>query len=495
MNLPDNLKEKLRGLPDKPGCYMMRDGRGKIIYVGKAISLRKRVQSYFRQATFRKGDPKLRGLVKSVQALDYIVVRNEAEAVLTEGKLIKEYKPRYNVSFKDDKRFILIRGEVSLQVPRFSLCRIKRDDGCVYFGPYVSSPAARAAVDFLEKKFGLRKCTPVIPDAETYKHCINDIVRFCSAPCIGKVTQGEYCLRFEEACAFLRGERPKYLLELRAAMEEAAVRMNYEKAAAVRDTIRFLDAVVKRRIRIAPTPEVRNEDGLAGVEELKKLLQLVALPGVIEAFDVSNISGTYAVASMVCAEVGVMKRNRYRRFRIRTVEGIDDPAMMAEAVGRRYRRLLLENKKLPDLVLVDGGIAQLHAARNELDKLGLNDLRVAGLAKRNEEIYSDRDNMPLLLKESSPALKVLQRLRDESHRFALAYHQYLRNRLIRQSVLDDISGIGVEKKKCLLEKFGSLRRIMNATEDQIATVPGIGYELAKVVKLSLKGGVQNSKKV
>lgn len=495
MNLSANLREKLRGLPDKPGCYIMRDGRGTIIYVGKAVSLRKRVQSYFRQATFRKGDPKLRGLVKSVQDLDYIVVRNEAEAVLTEGKLIKEYKPRYNVSFKDDKRFILIKGESSLQVPRFSLCRIKREDGCVYFGPYVSSPAARAAVDFIEKKFGLRKCNPVIPDSETYRHCINDIVRFCSAPCIGKVTLEEYRSRFDEACAFLRGERPEYLAELRTAMADEAAKMNYEKAAAVRDTLRFLDTVVKRRVRIAPTPEIRNEDGRNGVEELKNLLHLDSVSNVIEAFDVSNISGTYAVASMVCAEAGIMKRNRYRRFRIKTVEGSDDPAMMAEAVGRRYGRLMAEKKRLPDLVLVDGGVPQLHAARNELDKLGLQNLRVAGLAKRNEEIYSDREVGPLRLDKHSSALKVLQRLRDESHRFALAYHQHLRNRLIRQSVLDDIPGVGAGRKKSLLEKFGSLRRIMNATEDQIATVPGIGYELAKVIKLSLQGGVDYGRKV
>ncbi len=488
MNLPENLKEKLRSLPDKPGCYMMRDGRGKIIYVGKTVSLRKRVQSYFREAAFRRGDPKLRGLVKSVRSLDYIVVRNEAEAVLTEGKLIKEYKPRYNVSFKDDKRFILIRGEASLQFPRFSLCRIRRDDGCIYFGPYVSSPAARAAVDFIEKTFGLRKCSPVVPASETYKHCINDIVRFCSAPCIGKVSEEEYRQRFEEACAFLRGERPKHLAGLRTAMKEEAAGMNYEKAAAMRDTIRYLVAVVREKVRIAPTPEIRNEDGRAGVEELKTLLHLDAVPDVIEAFDVSNISCTYAVASMVCAETGIMKRNRYRRFRIKTVEGSDDPAMMAEAVGRRYKRLLDEKKELPGLVLVDGGIAQLHAARRELDALGLHNLRVAGLAKRNEEIYSDRESVPLLLKERSPALKVLQRLRDESHRFALAYHQSLRNRLIRQSVLDDIPGIGASKKKRLLEKFGSIRRIMVANEDQIAMVPGIGYDLAKEIKQRLRGG-------
>jgi len=485
MNLPENLEEKLRNIPDEPGCYMFRDRRGRIIYIGKAVSLRKRVQSYFRQATFRRGDPKLRGLVKSVHDLDYIVVRNEAEAVLTEGKLIKEYKPRYNVSFKDDKRFILIRAEAGERFPRFSLCRIKRADGAVYFGPYVSSPAARVALAFVEKKFGIRKCSPPVPDESTYKHCINDIVRFCSAPCIGKVTEAEYRQRFEEACAFLRGERPAYLKELGEAMEAAAEKMEFEKAAAIRDTLQALNIVVKRRVRIASTPEMRREDGRNGVEELQKVLGLESVPVVIEAFDISNISGTYAVASMVCSENGISRRNRYRRFRIRTVEGSDDPAMMAEVIARRYGRLLAEKRTLPDLVLVDGGIAQLHAARSELNKLGLKSLPAAGLAKRNEEIFIDGKNVPVVLPQRSPALRVLQRLRDEAHRFALTYHQKLRSRLIRESVLDDVPGIGNGKKRNLLEKFGSVRRLAGATEDQIASVPGIGYELARAIKSKL----------
>jgi len=484
VNLPSNLKETLRNIPDKPGCYIMRDRRGRIIYVGKAVSLRKRVQSYFRHATFRRGDPKLRGLVKSVFSLDYIVVRNEAEAVLTEGRLIKEYKPRYNVSFKDDKRFILVRGEAGVEFPRFSLCRLKRDDDCIYFGPYVSSPAARAAVDFVEKKFGLRKCAPVFPDAETYRHCINDIVRFCSAPCVGRVTREEYRRRFDDACSFLRGEKPALLAEIRQEMNALAGRMEFEKAAALRDTLRLLESVVRRRVRIAPTPAIRKEDARAGVEELAQVLQLPRTPRLIEAFDISNISGTYAVASMVCSEDGLARRNRYRRFRIRTVEGSDDPAMMAEVISRRYGRLKTEQGMMPELVLVDGGVTQLHAACTALDKLGLGDIPVAGLAKRNEEIYLRDKAMPLLLPENSVGLKVLQRLRDEAHRFALAYHHNIRNQMIRDSVLDDIPGIGKRRKAVLIEKFGSVRRLMNATEDQIACVPGIGYELARVIKNS-----------
>ena len=482
MNLPSHLREKLRGIPDEPGCYMFRDGLGRIIYVGKAISLRKRVQSYFRQATFRRGDPKLRGLVKSVHDLDYIVVRNEAEAVLTEGRLIKEYRPRYNVSFKDDKRFPLLRADAGQPFPCFNLCRINRADGGIYFGPYASSPAARVTLDFLEKKFGLRKCSPVIPDAETYKHCINDIVRYCSAPCAGKVSREEYRLKFEEACCFLRGERPGYLKELRESMEEASEKMEFERAAALRDTLRMLGMTVRRKVRIASSPEMRKEDGLTGVEELKKVLEIGVVPHVIEAFDISNIAGTYAVASMVCSENGIARRNRYRRFRIRTVDGSDDVAMMAEVISRRFGRLVREKGRLPDLVLVDGGIAQLNAARAQLDKVGLQALPAAGLAKKYEKLYRCGRHAPLRLPENSQALKVLQRLRDEAHRFALTYHRRLRSQRIKESLLDDISGIGEKKKKVLLERFGSVRRIKEATEDQIAAVRGIGCELAKGIK-------------
>ena len=209
MQISDTLQTKLRALPDAPGCYLFRDRRGRIIYVGKAVSLRKRVQSYFREASLRRGSPKLRGLVRSVDDLEVVVVRNEAEAVLTEGQLIKDYRPRYNVSFRDDKRFLLLRIDLREPYPVIRLCRIQREDEAQYFGPYASSAAARAAVDFVEKRYGLRKCAPREPDAQTYQHCLNDVIRFCSAPCVGKVTREAYHARVAEACAFLRGRRPQ----------------------------------------------------------------------------------------------------------------------------------------------------------------------------------------------------------------------------------------------------------------------------------------------
>jgi excinuclease ABC subunit C len=485
MNIPETVKEKLRLLPDKPGCYLMRDARGRIIYVGKAISLRKRVMSYFRDASLRRGSPKLRGMVRSVGDLEVIVLRNEAEALLTEGRLIKEYKPRYNVSFRDDKRFPLLSADPDEPLPRFRLMRLQRHDNRRYFGPYTSSAAARAALDFVEKNFGLRKCKPRTPNAETYRHCLNDIVRFCSAPCVERIAPADYRIRFEEACSFLRGERPADLQPLREAMQNAAAEMNFERAAALRDSLFLLQAAVRRQARVASTPAMRKHDADAGIAELQDALGLPSLPRTIEGYDISTISGTLSVASMVCAVDGLPARTRYRRFRIRTVEGMDDPAMMAEVIGRRFERAQEERTPLPDLVMVDGGATQVKAASAELARLAVRGVEVAGLAKRFEEIHRPGLESPIRLPKDSRALHVLQRLRDEAHRFALAYHQRLRTRRLQDSVLDDIPGIGAHRRAQLLQRFGSVRRLSAAAPDDVAAVPGIGRAMATLILQSL----------
>lgn len=481
MTTTDKVRQKLRDVPDKPGCYMMRDKRGKIIYVGKAKSLRKRVQWYFREASLRSGNPKIRGLINSIDDLDYIVVRNEAEALLTEGQLIKDYRPRYNVTFKDDKRFLLLRANVTAPFPQFRFCRLKRDDSAVYFGPYTSSSAARATLDFLEKRYGLRKCTPQNPDADTYKHCINDIVRFCAAPCIGKVTSKEYHERFDAACAFLRGERPAVLNEVAEMMEQAAEKLDYEKAAALRDTLTVLKATIRKRGIVVSSPEILAAVAVEGIEQIKDVLHLDTVPEVIECYDISNISGTFSVASMVCSVNGTPMRNRYRRFKIKTVDGIDDPAMMAEVLRRRFGRMQNEKTKPPDLVVVDGGITQLTAAYSVLAELGINYITCIGLAKRYEEIYCKGLDMPIRLPKNAPALKVLQQLRDEAHRFAITYHRHLRNKTIKDSVLDDILGIGDTRKKLLLKHFGSVSRMRKMGIKDIMVIPGIGKELADMI--------------
>lgn len=481
MALTSQLREKLAALPEKPGCYIMRDRKGAIIYVGKAVSLRRRVQSYFRPSTLRDAPPKLRSMINCVADLETVLVRNEAEALLTESALIKQYRPRFNIVLRDDKRYLALRADPREPVPRLATCRILRDDRALYFGPFPSAAVVRTVLDFTEKRYGLRKCTPIHPDAETYAHCINDIVRYCSAPCVGRVSPEEYRARFNEACAFLRGERLGVIEEVKARMLEASEAHDYEKAAALRDTWIALREMVKQRVRVTATPEMHAADALAGIRELQRLIGLPAVPTLIEGFDISNLFGTYSVASMVAAENGLPDRRLYRRFRIRTVEGADDPRSMAEVIGRRYSRVRDEGKPFPGLVLIDGGVTQLRAAREALAALGLAHVPAVGLAKEMEEIVLDDGRPSLLLPRDSDALRVLTRLRDEAHRFAIDYHRRLRNRLIRESALDEIPGIGPVKKAALLRQFGSVYRLARASLDQIEAVPGIDRVLAEAV--------------
>jgi excinuclease ABC subunit C len=507
--MTDALREKLQTLPDKPGCYLFRGRTGRIIYVGKAISLRKRVQSYFRAHTLRHAPPKLRSLVNSVTDLDILVVRNEDEALLTESSLIKQHRPRYNILMRDDKRYLALRADPRDPVPRFTTCRLVRDDGARYFGPFPSDTVVRVTLDFTERRYGIRKCPPLVPDQETYTHCINDIVRHCSAPCIGRIAPEAYRARFEEACAFLAGERVAVLAEVEEQMRAAAAARNFEKAARLRDTLLALREVVRRRGRVVATPEMQKADATCGLEQLQQLLGLAAPPRVIEAFDISNILGTLAVASMVCAVDGIPDRRRYRRFRIRTVEGADDPAMIAEVVTRQYRRVSgesgsggpalpssafsLQPSALPDLVLVDGGITQVRAARRALDALGLEKLTVAGLAKEQETIIRADGQPPVVLPRNAQALQILQRLRDEAHRFAIDYHRRIRNRRIRESALDEIPGIGPQRKLTLLQTFGSVYRLARAPVEKIAAVPGIGPELAAAILRAVGNAVSTAK--
>lgn len=477
----DKVRRKLSELPDKPGCYMMRDRRGKIIYIGKALSLRKRVQSYFRSGTWGKADPKLRGLIRSIDDFDCMVLRNEAEALLTEGQLIKDYKPRYNVDLRDDKRFLMLKIDPAEPWPQFKAVRLRKEDGALYLGPYVSSTATRAAMGFVEKKFGLRKCRPSIPVAEDHRHCINDIVRYCSAPCVGRISREDYGQRVTAACAFLRGESPALLEEVRQSMTAAAAEKNFETAAALRDTWLRLREICSQRAKVVSSPAMKAVDALQGIEELRAALGLREPLRRIECCDISNISGTHSVASVVCARNGLSAPAQYRHYRIKTVHQADDPAMMAEVIRRRFSRLQREGGPAPDLLVVDGGIPQLNAAYGEMLALGVRGIPVIGLAKRFEEIHIPGKQDPLRLVPGSKALHVLQRTRDEAHRFALAYHQRLRAKRLRESLLDEIPGLGEKRKLALLGHFGSVLRIQRADVEAIAAVPGIGPAMAKEI--------------
>ena len=484
MSLSDKVKAKLQTLPDKPGVYLMRDRTGKIIYVGKAVSLRNRVRHYFQSATLRSAEPKLRGLINSIDDFEFITVRSDADAVVTEGRMIKEYRPRYNVSFRDDKRFLILKINLNDPWPRFETGRIEKKDGAEYFGPYSNSGSARLALEFIQKKYGIRKCRPREPGPDDHRHCHRDIIAKCSAPCIAKIARDAYIEQCKEACAFLRGERRDVLEELNQEMEAAAARQDFEKAAAIRDMVLMLRRALKERSHGRRDIEMADADAKGGLAELQTALNLPTLPRVIECFDISNISGTNSVASMVCSVNGMPARSRYRRFRIKTVEGSDDPASMAEVVRRRYSRVLAEKLPLPDLVLIDGGVTQLGAARRELATLGLEKLPSAGIAKRFEELHvAENLAVPTVkLPVGSPGIRVVQRLRDEAHRFALTYHRALRNRKIRESLLDEVDGIGEKRKEILLKHFGSVLRLSRASEEEIAAVPGVGPAMAALVK-------------
>jgi len=485
VRIPSRIQDKLQQLPDKPGVYILRDRTGRVIYIGKASSLRNRVRWYFRAGTLRSADPKLRGLIRSVADLNVIVCRSEAEAALTEGRLIKDFRPRYNTFFRDDKRFLMLKVDLREPLPRFSTCRVRKEDGAEYFGPYPSAKAARAALDFVEKRFGLRKCRARMPGADERRHCLYETMRYCSAPCIGRISAAEYRRRVAAACRFLRGESREDLEQLRRAMEEAAQRQEFERAAALRDLWLRLEEVMRSRRSHVRRMKYDREVGLRGMEELQRLLHLPGTPRRIEAFDVSHISGSLAVGSMVCAEAGIPQPARYRRYRVRATGALDDTARLREIIRRRYARVLAEGHPLPDLVLVDGGLPQANAARSELDRLGLARIPVVGLAKRLEDLYLPGRPEPRRLPEESPALRVLQWLRDEAHRFALSFHRTVRARRLRDSLLDEIEGIGPERRKRLLQYFGGVEKIAAADTAEIRRVPGFGPVLAEYVKKEL----------
>ncbi|YCM45078.1 excinuclease ABC subunit UvrC [Verrucomicrobiaceae bacterium 227] len=511
------LRARLAQVPHKPGVYLHKDRLGSIIYVGKARDLRKRLGSYFLPSGKQRADRKTRALIDSICDFEIHEVRNEQEALLLEGKLIKQYRPRYNVSFRDDKRFLLVKVNLDDPWPKFTTTRLKKGDGSRYFGPFAHSGAVRATVTWLNKEFGLRNCRPIRPGESDYKHCNADVIRNCLAPCVGKVTREEYLDRIEQACELLSGKgKRERLKSLQSEMENAAMKLDFEKAARLRDVILNLERALSptrqfSRGRGVPTTVKPTED----LAELGDWLSLDGPPEIMECFDISNISSTHIVASMVRFTNGLPDNQNYRRYRIKTVEGQDDFASMAEVVRRRYGRILKENMDanpevaeatqegvvdtlrrlaaegkspiiLPSLVIVDGGKGQLSSAVAELQRLGLEGLPIVGLAKQREEIFFPNESEPVTIPHDRGALKLMQRIRDEAHRFANGYNELLLRKRVIESVLDDCPGISPAKKKSLLKKFGSVARIKKANVDQIAEMPGFSAKSAEAILTWLK---------
>jgi excinuclease ABC subunit C len=502
---PDLLK-KVHELPHKPGVYLMRDRLHRVIYVGKARDLRKRVGQYFMPSRKMTADIKTRALLDSIWEFEIHTVKSEPEALLLEGRLIKEFRPKYNVSFRDDKRFLLVKVDEQEPWPRFRLARIKKDDGARYFGPYANAGALRETIKFMRKKFGVLTFGRGEPTTKELKYSCYQVPSRLS-----DISVEQYRERVTAACALLSGESPELIEQIEKDMLAAAAKLDFEHAAQLRGMVEDLRQTMKPMRRFTRHSLPSSIDPVSDLNVLKDELQLPRVPVVMECFDISNISTTHIVASMVAFKDGVPDRSNYRRYRIKTVGGQNDFASMAEVVRRRYSRVLLEGRKqhpddaefsqenpadamerlsraggnvfvrLPDLVIVDGGKGQLSSACKELQRLGLHDLPIIGLAKEFEEIYRPGSPTPLRLPEDSGALRLLQRIRDEAHRFANGYHQLLMKRRIAESILDDCPGVSENRKAILLKEFGSVARLRKATVDEIAATEGIGRKLAEQV--------------
>jgi excinuclease ABC subunit C len=581
--------ETAKKLPRSPGVYLMKDMENRVIYVGKASSLRDRVSSYFRESD----SPKTRMLVRNIDDLEYIVTGTEIEALVLESNLIKEHAPRYNVKLRDDKSYPFIKITKD-DIPRICIARRRERDGAAYFGPYPGSRAVRELIK-MASSLGIRRCRKKLPCPA----CLNYHIKQCAAPCIGAVTMEEYLGIIRNVSELLKGRHSQLIQSLTQEMETLSNDQEYEKAAHIRDQINalqeisekqrvnmpgqkeqdvigyaiagekaavqvfhvsegklrgrdtftlamagsdenemlssfikqyFLDAIPPQELIIPveitdgsislwledlgsrlKTPKNSVEKGLMNLAQenarmllgqellhegkneallaLQKALSLPVAPSVIEAFDISNISGTDATGSLVAFENGNPDKKNYRRFKIKTVEGADDFAMMGEVVGRAYARRKEEGKRMPDLVLIDGGKGQLNAALAAIGSLGLS-LDVAALAKEFEYIFLPGNEAPVILPEGSPALKLVQRIRDEAHRFAVGYHRKLRGKRIVESDLDKIAGIGVKKKQALLRYFGSVEKLKKADVEEIGKVPGITRKDAQGVWGYFNDGIQ-----
>src|SRR3954469_12850950 len=476
---PVNLKEKVRRLPDKPGVYLMKDRLGRIIYVGKAKSLKKRVSSYFQPSRgFTNLHPKIRALIGLIEDFDTVEVKSEPEALLLEGKLIKQWRPRYNTDFIDDKRFLLVRVDLHEELPRFRLTRLKKEGPPRCFGPSAQSGLLRKTLAQMRRQFGILLGDSNPQKLEDGRWRLYDDVREELYGTENIVATDSYRRRVEDACAFLEGKSREWLETLRAEMTAAAEKHEYEKAAELRDVVFALEQTLgktRRFERLDPTRPQGDEEAL---QALGEALSLAGPPRTIECFDISHISGTFVVASMVHFANGRPDKDNYRRFQIKSFIGNDDFRAMEEVVGRRYRRLAEENRPFPDLVVIDGGRGQIGAALKAFIALNLTPPAIIGLAKQHETIIFSDERPPLNLPLNHPGLNLLQRLRDEAHRFANTYNANLRSKKIRESVLDDFAGLGPVRRAALMDHFGSIDRLRAASVEEISEVAGFGPRMA-----------------
>ncbi len=491
MTWPKKVTDKLAKLPNEAGVYFMKNEAGKIIYIGKAAVLKNRVSSYFQAST--KHGPKNLLLVADIRDLEWITVASEVEALFLESEFIKRYRPMYNIDLKDDKNFIYIKISTDDAYPIISYVRRPMDDKATYFGPFTSSDIVRRAMKLLRRIFPYIT-DPAWPNVSALQYQLG----LTPQPGTSSI---EYKATIKQLIMYLSGEKTKLLDQLQKGMEKAAKKKDYEQAAHFRDQLQSLQALNKQMVfGDQETFDLTRDQALMGLADR---LGLKGAPRRIECYDISHMQGTDNVASMVVFTDGAADRDQYRHFKMR-IPGNDDFAHMAEVIRRRFSGKNLQDWGKPDLVVIDGGKGQLGAALGVMDELGVK-IPAIGLAKREEEIIRRRDSSTplskghyedeawvtanvdfevILLPHSSHVLQLLQRVRDEAHRFAVTYHTLLRGKRATKSVLDDVPGIGPATRTKLIKAMGSMRALQSATEAEVALV--IGDKKARIIKEYLK---------
>ncbi|WP_328684043.1 excinuclease ABC subunit UvrC [Streptomyces sp. NBC_00343] len=630
---PSSYRPRPGEIPDSPGVYRFRDEHRRVIYVGKAKSLRQRLANYFQDLAGLH--PRTRTMVTTAASVEWTVVSTEVEALQLEYSWIKEYDPRFNVKYRDDKSYPYLAVTMNEEYPRVQVMRGHKKKGVRYFGPYGHAWAIRDTVDLLLRVFPVRTCSAGVfkNAARTGRPCLLGYIGKCSAPCVGRVSEEEHRELAEEFSDFMAGRTGTYIRRLEKQMTDAAEEMEYERAARLRDDIEALKKAMEKsavvladatdadliavaedeleaavqifhvrggRVRgqrgwvtdkvedvttaalvehalqqlygeetgdsvpkevlvpalpdpVEPVQEWLTDRRGANVslripqrgdkkslmetvarnaqqslilhktkrasdlttrsralEEISEALDLDSAPLRIECYDISHLQGDDVVASMVVFEDGLSRKSEYRRFQIKGFEGQDDVRSMHEVITRRFRRYLAEKEKTgewadgdeltdlkddegrpkrfaypPQLVVVDGGQPQVAAAKRALDELGIDDIAVCGLAKRLEEVWLPDDDDPVILPRTSEGLYLLQRVRDEAHRFAITYQRAKRAKRFRASPLDDVPGLGDTRKQALIKHFGSVKKLRSATIDQICEVPGIGRKTAETIAVAL----------
>jgi excinuclease ABC subunit C len=433
----DAIRGKIKGFPAGPGLYFMKGSADKVLYIGKAKNLRTRVSSYFQQGSDLAAarGPKITEMISKVKTVDFLETETEVDAMLQEARLIKDIRPPYNTDLADDKTFPYLEITTREDFPGVYITRKPRPTGSRLFGPFAGAKDLRAVLVILQKIFKFRTCTLNIKDADTkrkfFRPCLLYSIKQCVAPCATKIDKGEYKKIIKDLIKFLRSKRSTILRQLKKQMAEAARSFEYEKAAMYRDRIRLIERLDRRgKPDEHVQPEVFAADPAEALLQLRKLLTSSQPVRIIEGIDVANIAGAEAVGSLVKFIDGKPFKSGYRRFKIQTVKRIDDYAMIAEVVKRRYKYALRGEELWPDLVLIDGGLGHLHAAEEALRQMNAPTVKIASIAKKQELIFLQGSSKPLKLPSRSPARKLLQYVRDEAHRFAQHYHHILRDKKI-----------------------------------------------------------------